>query len=40
MLHAYSVSFLHPETKKNLTIQAPYKDDMSGVIQYFRKERV
>ncbi len=32
LLHAYSLSFPHPITKKQLTIHAPYPDDMKEMI--------
>ncbi len=33
LLHAYSLSFIHPITKKPLTIEAPYMKDMEGFIK-------
>ena len=32
LLHAYSLSFLHPKTGTSLTITAPYHDDMDSLI--------
>lgn len=38
-LHAYSLSFLHPKTNKEIKINAPLPDDMRAIIeQYFGKE--
>lgn len=33
LLHAFSLSFEHPFTKKILTVIAPYKDDMKKIIE-------
>jgi 23S rRNA pseudouridine955/2504/2580 synthase len=32
MLHAYKLSFIHPETKKLFEVTAPYHDDMSSLL--------
>ncbi len=32
LLHAYSLDFIHPKTKKRLTIEAPYPEDFSRLI--------
>lgn len=33
LLHAYSLSFLHPLSQKQITVQAPYKADMKRIIE-------
>ena len=35
LLHAWKLSFTHPKTKKNLTIQAPIPKDMKKLIQIY-----
>jgi len=37
MLHAWKLSFLHPKTGKNLTLEAPIPADMRALIPKFRE---
>ena len=38
-LHAYSVSFTHPQNSEKMTLRAPIPDDMKSIIEsYFGKE--
>ncbi len=34
LLHAYSLSFIHPKTQKKLIIQAPYPHDFLNILDY------
>lgn len=38
MLHAYSLSFVHPRTKKQITITAPIYNDMQTIIDKYFNE--
>jgi 23S rRNA pseudouridine1911/1915/1917 synthase len=39
MLHAETLSFLHPETGNPMTFVAPPPEDMAGVIDLLRKTK-
>ena len=32
-LHAYQLNFVHPTTKKNMTLVADYSDQLKGIIK-------
>lgn len=38
LLHAYKLSFNHPETNERLTFTAPLPDDFTGVLKILQKE--
>lgn len=38
MLHAYSLEFIHPITKKRLKIEAPYFPDFTRGVDTIRKQ--
>lgn len=38
LLHAYSLSFIHPKTQKKLIIQAPYPHDFLNILDYWKKD--
>ena len=38
LLHARSLSFIHPKTQKKLTITAPYPADFMNIISSYKKD--
>ena len=38
LLHAQSLTFIHPKTRKKLTVQAPYPLDFLSIINFDKKD--
>lgn len=38
LLHAYSLTFFHPKTRKKLTIAAPYPSDFLSIVSSSKKD--
>lgn len=38
LLHAYSLTFVHPKTRKKLTIEAPYPPDFATILSLSKKD--